>query len=104
MRNIAHLKYTYKDWFSGTDELAARVDSILLVGLQEQLDTDFEYLKKLLNLPETLLLPTDDVLSHRTPPQFDRSLSPLSVHNLLQWYSEDIHFYDYCVQLRATAA
>lgn len=101
MRGISHLKNTYKDWFSSEQELDDRSDSILLVGLQEKLNADFEYLKWLLNLPETVSLPTDDKLAHRTPPEFDRQLSLLAERNLSDWYAEDIRFYEHCTRLRA---
>jgi len=101
MQGISHVKNTYKDWFSGEQELDDRLDSIVLLGLQEKLSTDFEHLKRLLNLPETVSLPADDTLAHRTPPEFDRGLSPLAVRNLSQWYAEDIRFYEHCMRLRA---
>jgi hypothetical protein len=101
MQGISHIKNTYKDWFSGEQELDNRSDSIVLVGLQEKLDTDFEHLKRLLNLPQTLSLPTDDTLAHRTPAEFDRGLSPLAKRNLSQWYEKDIRFYERCMRIRA---
>lgn len=102
MIGISHIKNTYRDWFSGTEELDERLGSIVLIGLQEKLSTDFDYLKTFFKLPATLSLPADDTLAHRTPVEFDRNLSPLAVRNLSQWYAEDIRFYDYCLQLRAS--
>lgn len=101
MTGISHIKNTYRDWFSGTQELDERLDSIVLIGLQEQLNIDFEHLKHLLKLPETISLPVDDILAHRTPGRFDRQLSPLAVQNLSRWYAQDIHFYEYCLELRS---
>jgi len=101
MRGISHIKNTYKDWFSGEHELDDRLNSIVLVGLQENLSSDFEHLKRLLNLPETVSLPADNTLAHRTPPEFDRGLSLLAERNLSEWYAEDIRFYERCVQIRA---
>jgi hypothetical protein len=101
MRGISHLKNTYKDWFFGEQEVDDRLDSIVLVGLQEKLSIDFEHLKRLLKLPERISLPADDTLAHRTPPEFDRRLSPLAEQNLSQWYADDIRIYEYCVRLRA---
>lgn len=100
MRGISHVKNTYRDWFSGEQELDDRTDSILLVGLQEKLSTDFEHLKRLLKLPETLSLPSNDTLAHRTPVAFDRTLSPLAEQNLCEWFAEDIRFYEHCLRLR----
>jgi sulfotransferase famil protein len=101
MTGISHIKNTYRDWFSGTQELDDRLDSIVLIGLQETLSTDFVHLKGLLQLPRTVSLPADDTLAHRTPLGFDRQLSPLAVENLSRWFAEDIRFYEYCVQLRS---
>jgi hypothetical protein len=101
MREISHVKHTYKEWFTGVQEISDRGESIVLIGLQEELASDFERLKQLLNLPRTLSLPADDVGAHRTPQGFDRSLSALARRNLSQWYSDDLRLYEYCLQLRA---
>ena len=101
MQSVRHVNSSYREWLGGTADLDNKLDSILLVGLQEKLRSDFEYLKKQLGLPETLSLPESDVLAHRTPSEFDRGLSPLAERNLLEWYAEDIRFYEHCLQLRA---
>jgi hypothetical protein len=104
MTGVAHLNSSYRDWFSGEQELKDRLDSIVLIGLQEKLSTDFEHLKRLLSLPPELSLPKDDVLAHRTPAEFDRYLTPLAERNLATWYSEDIRFYEHCVKMRGLHA
>ena len=104
MRGVAHLNSPYRDWFSGEQELEDRLDSILLIGLQERLSADFEHLKELLDLPPKLSLPEDDVLAHRTPREFNRQLTPLAERNLSNWYAEDIRFYDRCLKLRGLHA
>lgn len=101
MQGISHVKSTYRDWFSGKRELDEKLNSIVLVGLQETLNRDFEHLKRWLGLPQDISLPEDDTLAHRTPPEFDRRLSPLAERNLTEWYADDLRFYDHCVQLRA---
>jgi hypothetical protein len=101
MQGISHVKSTYRDWFSGERELDDRLNSIALIGLQETMNRDFEYLKGWLGLPQDISLPEDDTLAHRTPPEFDRRLSPLAEQNLAEWYADDIRFYDHCVELRA---
>jgi hypothetical protein len=100
MQSVRHINTSCGDWLGGAKELDRRFDSILLIGLQETLHSDFEYLKKELSLPETLSLPEDNVLAHRTPTEFDRWLSPLAEHNLLKWYAKDVHFYELCLELR----
>lgn len=101
MRGIQHVSSTYREWFAGEEEIQNRLDSIVLIGLQEKLSEDFERLKALLNLPPALGLPADDVRAHRTPGSFDRKLSPLAEKNLLEWYSEDVRLYEYCSALRS---
>jgi hypothetical protein len=101
MRDISHVKSTYRDWFAGEQEIDERLESIALVGLQETLSSDFECVKQWLGLPEDVSLPSDDTLAHRTPSSFDRRLSAMAERNLVQWYADDIRFYDHCVQLRA---
>lgn len=102
MGGISHIKNTYQDWFcGGIRELDERLASIVLIGLQEQLTDDFERLKRILALPSMILLPADGILAHRTPPEFDRHLSPLAERNLTRWYAEDIAFYEHCRQLRS---
>jgi len=104
MRSIQHVRSSYTDWFLGERELDERLETIVLLGLQETLCSDFEVLKKLLHLPRGLSLPKDDVLAHRTPREFDRRLSPLAEQNLREWYSNDLQFYEHCLRLRAQRA
>lgn len=101
MHGIQHVNSVYGNWFSGERELEKRLDSIVLLGLQEKLSQDFERLKLVLRLPPELALPKDDVLAHRTPSGLDRYLTPLAVRNLNQWYAKDIRFYKRCLKLRA---
>lgn len=101
MSSIQHVNSFYRKWFSGVRELEKRLDCVVLLGLQEKLAQDFEYLKLVLQLPQELALPHDDVLAHRTPGGLDRDLSPLAECNLRRWYAEDIRLYERCLQLRA---
>lgn len=101
MGSIQHVNSSYKYWFSGEGELDAKLETVVLVGIQERLRADFELLKKLLGLPPTLALPEDDVLAHRTPKEFDRRLTPLGERNIRVWYADDLRFYEHCVQIRA---
>lgn len=99
MSSIRHVNSTYRDWIEGVAELSARIDSVLLIGSQETITEDFARLKALLDLPGDIKLPSDDVLAHRTPPEFDRQLSTLAAENLAQWYKEDFVFYEHCIRL-----
>jgi hypothetical protein len=100
MRAIQHVNSFYKNWFSSEQQLQERLESIVLLGLQEELSTDFEYLKLVLHLPQKIALPQDDFSAHRTPSGLDRNLSPLAERNLDRWYAEDIRFYERCLELR----
>jgi Sulfotransferase family len=101
MGTIGHVNSSYRNWFHGEQELEERLESIVLIGLQETLGPDFEDLKMLLNLPHVLSLPDDEVLAHRTPVAFDRGLTPLAQRNIRKWYAEDLRFYETCIRLRA---
>lgn len=101
MRDISHVRHTYKEWFSGKQELDDRRESIVLIGLQEKLSSDFDRLKMLLNLPTALSLPVDDIGAHRTPSGFNRQLSVLAQENLSRWYADDVQLYEHCLRLRA---
>ena len=99
MLSIRHVNSTYRDWIDGVPELNTRLDSILLIGTQETITDDFKRLKILLALPDNISLPSDDVLSHRTPSGFDRHLSTIAQGNLADWYHDDFVFYEYCIRL-----
>ena len=98
MRNITHVKTSFFDWFKNEEYFKKRLNSILLIGFQDNLTNDFDLLKKLLDLPNDLKLPEDDIKSHRNAITVDRQLSALAQTNLANWYSRDIHFYNICKQ------
>ena len=100
MRDIRHVSSKYDQWFSGKEELATRSQSILFIGLQETLQGDFESIKVIFGLPQSLTLPSDDVRAHRTPGDYDRTLTILAQENLTRWYMDDIHFYEECMAFR----
>lgn len=100
MRGIIHVNMTFKCWFWDFAEIEKRGDEIIFVGMQEDLNADFERLKRVLGLPEHLSLPTDPVEAHKTPEGYDRDLSELATQNLTKWYAEDIELYDRCCELR----
>ncbi|WP_342804829.1 sulfotransferase family 2 domain-containing protein [Alteromonas sp. M12] len=95
MRSIPHFT-RYKRWYGDMDYFKSRFDDILFVGFQESLDTDFEHLKSLLELPDILSLPSDDVVAHRNPMGIDKRISDKGLNALNKWYAEDYEFYNYC--------
>ncbi len=100
MRGIIHVNMGYKCWFWNYEEIENRGQDIILIGLQEDLDADFERLKRIIGLPNELQLTKDPVLAHAMPVGFDTTLSDLALENLKAWYAEDIQFYDQCVTFR----
>lgn len=101
MRGIIHVNMTFKCWFWDFAEIEKRGDEIIFVGIQEDLNADFERLKRVLGLPAHLALPTDPVDAHVSPAGQDRDLSDLGTENLTRWYADDIELYNQCLGLRA---
>jgi hypothetical protein len=101
IKGIRHLRSPYAEWFGSERALLRRLDDILLIGFQEELDDDFEILKSLLGMDPHARLPAGDRRAHRNPQDVDKTLSPAAESNLRKWYARDIRFYDFCKRLRA---
>ncbi len=99
MRNINHVSSAFCDWFT-LDELVARRDRIVLLGLQRSLDTDFAFVKRRLGVPDDVELPSDPVLAHQTPPGYESVLTAAARANIVAWYAADIGFFAEYVKLR----
>jgi hypothetical protein len=95
MGAIGHLRTSFADWLGDEEALRARRESILLVGRQETLDTDFARLTDLVGLPRCTL-PRDDVGAHRTPAGMSTTLSDDAIENLRAWYRRDYELLDFC--------
>lgn len=87
MADILHVGDHYSRWLGNQNYVRQRRSDILLVGSQERLDRDVALLSELLDV--TIVLPLDDVGSHRNPADADRALEPESVANLKAWYRDD---------------
>lgn len=96
MRDINHVKQSYFRWLQSEDYLLSRRDAVLMVGFQEDLERDFEKLKRLLGLPVGICLPEDDIRAHRAPPGTNRHLEEPAIRNLQQWYQRDCQLLDMC--------
>ena len=96
MRNIRHVGDGYWKWFESEDYFLSRLDDLFFIGFQPSLSADFEILKCRLQLPKGLSLPRDQVLSHASPRNLDRTLQELAVANLRMWYREDSRFLALC--------
>jgi len=100
MAGIRFVSDVMSAWFGGIEGLHGRRHQFVLLGLQPCLEDDFEFLKRQLGLPGDIRLPSDEVLSHRTPRQFDQTLSALGRKNITEWYAGDIAFYEEFARLR----
>ena len=96
MKSIEHVRDSYWKWFESEEYLLSRMDDIVFIGFQENLSGDFESLKLILGLPQSVSLPTDDILAHKNPGHFNKALDDRAVENLNQWYAKDIKFYTQC--------
>ena len=95
MGGIGHVNLPMWVWLDSPEYLAERRDSIAFVGFQDRLTSDFEALKRMLDLPRDVTLPTDPVVSHATPEHFETALSETARRNLAEWYARDVAIYDY---------
>ena len=68
MKNIAHVRDSYWRWFESEDYFLSRLEDLFFIGFQARFSQDFEILKSRLQLPKELMLPTDEVQSHASPP------------------------------------
>ena len=100
MQAIAHARRSFELWFGSEAEFRKRAGDILFIGFQEQLNEDFEILKRLLSLPAQAALPKDDVAAHRNPATADTRLDQEALHNLSVWYAKDRHFVELCREFR----
>ena len=89
MRNILHLGNPQWTFFFNEDYLVSRQSDLLFIGFQETLNEDFELLKRILNLPEDLMLPADEVAAHKNSPHVDKRLDEEAIRNLRAWYRRD---------------
>ena len=89
MRGIEHIRSPQALWTGPPEALLARRADLLMVGRCETLEADFRRLAHLLDLPEEVRLPEDDLNAHRNPSGVDRRLSEAARANLRDWYVED---------------
>lgn len=100
MRGIQHVNTTYGEWFKSFEEIEERGDKLLLIGSKEEMELDFERMKRILKLPAEVQLPKNPVYAHITPPELDAHVSETAVANLEKWYARDMAFYEKCLALR----
>lgn len=100
VRSIFHLAVPLSYWLSSCEYLRSREKDIAWIMHQGSLSEDFEQVKSLLNIPESLRLPDDAVGSHRTPDGFDVTLSATGEANVRSWYAGDFLLFDCAIELR----
>jgi hypothetical protein len=100
---IRHVRDSYWDWFRSREYLESRAKDLLLIQWFPDLTATFPRLCEALGLPDSVQLPTDDIRTHRSPKDVDRTLSDLAVANLERWYGRDYAFIDLCAGLECFA-
>jgi hypothetical protein len=98
LEGIRHFRRLNR-WLIGEDFLLARRSMILFVAFQESLARDFEILRRLLDLPASVALPTGEVEAHRNPPGLSRQIAPPGAEALRHWYEEDGRLIEVCRSL-----
>lgn len=93
MQSIEHIRSFYSDWFRSEEYFLSRLKDILFIGLTERLDQDFEKLKKILYMKESIKLPKDK--QHAHVGSYNVRLDEEAKCNLLNWYKDDIKFYNF---------
>jgi len=96
MNSIGHVNTHYSYWFGTEAEFRSRLDDVFFIAFQEQLDDDFELLRRKLGLPDGARLPQDATVAHRAPAGFATELGPRARTNLARWYAEDLAFVELC--------
>jgi hypothetical protein len=92
---VRHLSSTYSQSLGSIEYIRSRLDDLYFVGFQENLDQDFQRLKKKMSMPGSIELTRDNRLAHKMPVHFDRRLSDQALHNLEAIYSEDYRIYNF---------
>jgi hypothetical protein len=101
MASIEHVRTPQWTWFKDESYFLSRKSDILFIGFQETFAADFEILKRLLNLPEEVSLPDDEVAANRSPAGADKRLDDEAVRNLESWYQRDYRLLELCRGIRA---
>jgi Sulfotransferase family len=99
LTHIRHVRSSYWDWFQDEAYFASRRSDVFFIGFQNTLNTDFEMLKRRLELPDEVKLPDDDVAAHRNPAQLNKTLEAAAVENLRTWFKRDYEFVALCEKL-----
>ena len=102
MRGIRHVRDSFYYWFISKDYFRSRLDDIILIGFQESLEADFDYLKSIIGLHKDVALPGNEIAAHRSPSKQATTLSAEANANLSRWYAKDLEFYAWCKEIAVT--
>lgn len=100
MRDIEHVNTSYAFWLGDTEYLSSRMQDLLFVGFQENLDHDFAAFARQAGLSGDIRLPSSDSESNRTTRDADKRLEVRAIENLETWYAADFKTYHFCKRLR----
>lgn len=103
MSSILHVRDSYWRWLGHGQVLSRRADDFLSIIWLPDLADAFPRLCTLLGLPQTVVLPTDEVSAHRSPDSMDRSLSDEALANIRWWYARDYACVEICAQMECFA-
>jgi hypothetical protein len=101
IQGIQHINRPQWRWFKNENYFLSRQSDILFIGFQETLNEDFALLKRILNLPDDITLPDDEVVAHRNPASVDKRLDDQATRNLKAWYRRDYQFLEHCQKIAA---
>lgn len=100
MRGIPHLRKHLLDYVGPISLLEQEKDRIVFIASQAHLNEDFEILRQIVGISETIELPTDPQTAHRTPDTLERTLSVKGEANIRRHYRKDFEVYQWCMQRR----
>ena len=100
MEKMRHLSH-FRRWYVDMPYFNSRSRDILFVGFQESLESDFETLKSILELPQSLVLPDDETAAHKSTGNLDKKIDEVPLKCLEEWYREDLEFISACKKLMA---
>jgi hypothetical protein len=100
MSAMRHTRWGYEYYLGSIELLEREKHRILFIGAQEELDADFEVLKRILDMPAEYILPRDDVAAHRAPDGLEKHISDRGRKNLEKHYRRDYVIYEWCKKHR----
>lgn len=95
MSCVVHFR-PYNNWYIDCEYFNSRLEDILFVGFQETLENDFLTLKDILKISEHIVLPSDEIASHKNTGSVDKFIEQVGVRALTEWYADDFQFIETC--------